>query len=277
MVTNQIRKDTIAANGKRINEAKNEGEMWKIVNNITNPNADETTWKLKEGDKNTVDEKEVADIFNQHFIKKISKLKENIDKSNLKDPEEILKKFVSKKKLHFELKEVTVNKVKKAMKSMKKKKSCGHDEISQECLLLGSQNLAGPLTKLINQSISTGIVPDSWKEAVVSPILKKGNKHDKANYRPVSCLVTASKVLEKIVCLQITQFIEANSLLPKGQHGFRAKHSTMTAHVNMQKDWTNNFFSSFKNIGLPFTDKKRKYSMIFIQCYYLSSKFITSV
>ena len=31
-------------------------------------NADETVWNLKEGDKNIVDKKEVADIFNRHFI-----------------------------------------------------------------------------------------------------------------------------------------------------------------------------------------------------------------
>ena len=61
------------------------------------------------------------------------------------------------------------------MKKMRKKKSSGHDEISQECLLNGAKILAAPLTKLINQSISTGFVPDSWKEAVVSPILNITN------------------------------------------------------------------------------------------------------
>ena len=53
-------------------------------------------------------------------------------------------------------------------------------------------------------------------------------------------LVTASKVLEKVVCNQITQFLEENKLLPKSQHGFRQKHSTMTAHSSMQKDWVAN-------------------------------------
>ena len=66
------------------------------------------------------------------------------------------------------------------MKSMKKKKSSGHDRISQECLLMGSKHLASPLAKIINESIRTGIVPSSWKEAVVTPILKKGCKTDKA-------------------------------------------------------------------------------------------------
>ena len=44
-----------------------------------------------------------------------------------------------------------------------------------------------------------------------------------ANYRPVSCLVTASKVMEKVICQQLTKFLEENDLLvlPKSQHGFR--------------------------------------------------------
>ena len=67
------------------------------------------------------------------------------------------------------------------------------------------------------------------------------------NYRPVSCLVTASKVLEKIVCMQITEFIEKNPLLLENQHGFRARRSTMTAHTNMQSDWIKKYGRRCKN------------------------------
>ena len=119
------------------------------------------------------------------------------------------------------------------MGQMRMKKSAGSDEISQECLLLGKSQLARPLTHIINQSISTGMVPDSWKEAVVIPILKKGDTKNKANYRPISCLITASKVMERVVCDQVTDFIESNNLLPKNQHGFRKMRSTMTAHANI--------------------------------------------
>ena len=99
-------------------------------------------------------------------------------------------------KLCFELKPVTVLEVKNVMSKMKKKKSAGPDEISQECLLIGKRILAAPLTKIINTSITQGMVPDSWKEATVIPILKKGNPQEKENYRPVSILIAASKVLE---------------------------------------------------------------------------------
>ena len=151
-----------------------------------------------------------------------------------------LKNNQAQKTLHFKLKTVTIKTVKEVMKSMKNKKSAGKDTISQEILLLGKDVLAEHLTEIINESISTSTVPNSWKEAVVTPILKKGCATDKTNYRPVSCLVTASKVMEKIVCNQITKFLEDNKLLPISQHGFRQKHSTMTAHSNMQKDWTAN-------------------------------------
>ena len=80
---------------------------------------------------------------------------------------------------------------------MKKKKSSGMDGISQECLLLGIKILVIPLTRLINSFIQSGIFPTEWKLAVVSPLLKKGDQKDKKNYRPVSCLAAASKVLEK--------------------------------------------------------------------------------
>jgi hypothetical protein len=61
-----------------------------------------------------------------------------------------------------------------------------------------------PLTRIINSSISSGEFPSMWKEALVTPILKKGDPTKKENYRPVSCLSVASKVLEKIVCDQVT-------------------------------------------------------------------------
>ena len=61
------------------------------------------------------------------------------------------------------------------------------------------------------------------------PILKKGSQTDKNNYRPISILNATSKILEKIVCNQITKHMESNKLLPNNQHGFRAMRSTMTA------------------------------------------------
>ena len=80
--------------------------------------------------------------------------------------------------------------------------------MTQEQLKLGANVLAIPLTRIINNSITEGKFPDIWKIGVVTPVLKKGSPLDKNNYRPVSCLSVLSKVLEKIVCEQITVYID---------------------------------------------------------------------
>ncbi len=101
--------------------------------------------------------------------------------------------------------------------SFKKQKSSGSDGLTQEQLVLGAKALAAPLTRLINSSITSGVFPEAWKEAIITPILKKGDPSKKENYRPVSCLSVASKVLEKIVNDQVSSFMEAHKLLPDNQ------------------------------------------------------------
>jgi hypothetical protein len=236
-ITNNIRRDNIHQNGERIAKAKGEDEIWKVINEVTKPRS-EKVWMLKEGEKEITDEKEIAEIFNEFFIKKIEDLKEKIDKTQMKDPTRKLEEKIKEKKLNFTIKAVTENKVKRTMESMKKKKSSGLDGISQGLLLMGANIIAVPLTRLINNSIEKGVFPTEWKKAMVTPILKKGDQKEKTNYRPVSCLAAASKVLEKIICEQITKHMETNKLLPNSQHGFREKRSTMTALSEIQRDWT---------------------------------------
>ena len=66
---------------------------------------------------------------------------------------------------------------------------------------------------------------------------EKGDPMEGKNYRPISCLIMASKVMEKIICEQLTRFLETHKLLPENQHGFRQRRSTMTALTALQKEW----------------------------------------
>ena len=235
----QIRNDTVQRNGEKIAKARNEGETWKIVNEIIKPKA-QVTIVINGPNGEISKEQEVADAFNIYFVNKISNLKEKIDPNLIRDPLENVREKMRNRNLSLKIKPVTAGAVKKLMKRMAKKKSKGNDGIPQDCLLLGQDVIAGPLTDVINTSISSGVFPEQWKEAIVVPILKKGDSKDTKNYRPVSCLPAASKVLEKVVCEQLTRFAEVHNLLPNNQHGFRAQRSTMTALSSMQKEWIRN-------------------------------------
>jgi hypothetical protein len=79
-----------------------------------------------------------------------------------------------------------------------------------------------------------------------NPNTEKGDPTKKENYRTVSCLSVASKVLEKIVCDQVTHYKEIHGLLPENQHGFCSKRSTMTALSSMQQEWIENSENKLK-------------------------------
>ena len=94
---------------------------------------------------------------------------------------------------------------------MKPKKSSGLDGLSQQQLKAGANILVAPLQNIFNQSITQGEFPTMWKEAVVTPVHKKGDKTLLENYRPVSCLPAAAKLLELVACNQTSQYMEQNN------------------------------------------------------------------
>ena len=55
-----------------------------------------------------------------------------------------------------------------------------------------------PLLIIFNKSVLEGVVPSQLKVAKVIPILKTGDKTKLINYRPISILLTLSKVLERL-------------------------------------------------------------------------------
>ncbi len=78
------------------------------------------------------------------------------------------------------------------------RKSEGADEIHPRILTSVAGYLAGPLAKLFNNSLETGIIPVKWQSSIICPVYKKGSKHV-ANYRPICLTSEACKVLERIL------------------------------------------------------------------------------
>ena len=93
----------------------------KIVNNINNPK-NEKEWTLIEDDNKIEDEARITNTFNSFFVRKIATLKDNIDKTRVKEPLEKLKSKMEGRNLTFTLKTVTERCVKKVMNEMRKKK-----------------------------------------------------------------------------------------------------------------------------------------------------------
>jgi hypothetical protein len=92
-------------------------------------------------------------------------------------------------------------------------------------LKTNAKQLAEPLSKFFQASIDRGKIPDDWKEALVTPLFKKGDKSTHSNYRPVSLTSICSKVLEHIIHSHIMKHLDKHQILTDYQNGIRASRS----------------------------------------------------
>ena len=115
--------------------------------------------------------------------------------------------------------------IKKIISNLKDKHSSGYDGISNHLLKSINKAISYPLSVLCNRSMSEGIFPAAMKLADVIPLYKKGNEHIADNYRPISLLITISKVLEKVLYKRVYNFLDSTGQFYKSQYGFRSKYS----------------------------------------------------
>ena len=93
-------------------------------------------------------------------------------------------------------------------------KVCYLDPIPMKLFKSAMDNLILVIADIVNESLHSGAMPDSIKEAMVLPLLKKTNLdvHDMGNYCPVSNLPYISKVIEWVVANQLVSHLAPNSL-----------------------------------------------------------------
>ncbi len=93
------------------------------------------------------------------------------------------------------------------------------DPVPMRIVKASCQILAPSIAYICNRSLAEGYLPPSQKEALVFPSLKKPgmDKLDLKSYRPISNLTFLSKLIERVVCIQLTAYLEENKLLPSCQ------------------------------------------------------------
>ena len=88
----------------------------------------------------------------------------------------------------FKFSEVSVQRVLREFKRLKRKKATGIDNIPPGLIKDAAEILAKPLTHQIKLSLITGVVPTEWKIAKVISLYKSGPRTCLDNYRPISVL-----------------------------------------------------------------------------------------
>ena len=181
-------------------------------------------------DNNTISNPQViAEEFNKFFSKIGQSVSDNVPNSQSHYTDHLKGQFPN----NFNLISVDPVKILKTAKQMKPKTSQGHDNISTKLLKETIDLILIPLTHIINQSFTSGIVPGNMKIAKIIPI--SGNQEIMNNHRPISLLPAFSKLLKKLVCKRLTSFLESYKIVYKHQYGFRKKHSTIHPILHLLK------------------------------------------
>jgi hypothetical protein len=132
----------------------------------------------------------------------------------------------------FQLEPIKTNDIIKIMRGLKSNAE-GCDGINLNMLIMTLPHTLDIITDLINTSILTSSFPDIWKVAIVRPLPKVANPSQLKDLRPISILPCLSKVVEKAVCMQVTEYLERNNILPDVQSGFRKGRGTVTALLDV--------------------------------------------
>ena len=85
-------------------------------------------------------------------------------------------------------KSISIEEIRNAVRKLKKGKATGEDEILNETLKYGGEVMINVLHYLFNMIWTEERIPDQWGRAVVTPLYKKGDKHDPLNYRGISLM-----------------------------------------------------------------------------------------
>ena len=177
--------------------------------------------------------KDIANAFNVYFANIGKNLASEIEQNitDNADYTQYVSTPLTETKLQFKC--ITDNDTQRAIDKLENKNSSGHDGISNKLLKLLKIELSKSLTLIINQMITTGIFPDSFKISKITPLFKKGDVSMLSNYRPISLLPTISKIFERILYNQLYDYFNSNNLLAEEQYGFRTNHSTEYAAVKL--------------------------------------------
>ena len=227
--------------------------FWKYMKPLF---SDKTVGKQKitlvNGQDIITENNELADTFNTFFKEAVSNLgiEENSDLIDFTDNDNQIDRAIEKFKNHpsilkinemvsigreFDFTNVSNSDVDDQMKKLNTKKASTFKNIPPKILKQNTDICSPILLGLINDSFHNSEFPDKLKVADITPVFKKDDATNVKNYRPVSVLPVASKIFERLMQTQMTDYI--NKYLSPFLCGYRTGFSAQHALIALLEKW----------------------------------------
>ena len=116
---------------------------------------------------------------------------------------------------------VNKNEIIQYISKLKNNAACGPDGISTVFIKRFHIFLIDPLIHIFNLIFLKGKIPNQFKESIVTPVFKSGNKQLLTNYRPLSVINNFSKLFEYCLKNRLMDHLTHHKILSDNQFGFR--------------------------------------------------------
>ena len=118
-----------------------------------------------------------------------------------------------------------------AIRSLANGKAVGPDEISVELFKITLNGDPALRRRLLDIIVVVrvwrgGVVPQQWKYAIIMILHKEKDRAECGNYRGISLVAYAGKILLKIIARRLSEYCGRMGILPEEQSGFRPNRST---------------------------------------------------
>ena len=198
----------------------------------------------------------IAESFNDFFASVGSDLASTIPPSSKN-----FESYLDKCEVSMPTKDLEIEELQLAYKSLLPNKSPGLDEISINIVRSVYDIIEPVLFYIFNLSILEGKFPNSLKIAKVTPVFKSGESSEAGNYRPISVLSCFSKVLERVMYNRLYSHLLDHELLYNKQFGFQKGHSTDHAIVQLVSEISDTFDKNMYTLGV-FIDLSKTFDTV---------------
>lgn len=171
----------------RFSNCANSKETWKTINEIISTGKKRDKQNIRVViDGVEVDEAAVSNSFAHHFSTVGKALADSIEVRPNDSHEDTA--LIPWNEHSIFLKPASEDEIFSLIRALGANKAAGIDQIQSTVVKNCAITIAPVLTKIINDSLASGIFPDALKIARVVPVFKGGNMDQVGNYRPISVL-----------------------------------------------------------------------------------------
>jgi len=193
-----------------------------------------------------VNTKERAEIWKEYFDKLL----------NTEEPKELIK--IGNREM-IEVEELNIEDVKTAVRDLKNNKVAGTDGIHLELIKYGGNKLLNRIYELVRQIWEEERIPEEWKETIIVPIYKRGDRDRCENYRGIVLENAPYKIFVNIILLKIKPYIE--KITGDCQNRFR-EGSSVIGNIFVLQTINEKIWECNQSVQYLFIDFQKAYDSI---------------